>query len=218
MIEGGMFQKEIDDKKIMAVPTVFLNGEEFSSGRMTIEQIVEKITGPLIEEELFEKEPYDVLVIGGGPAASSAAIYAARKGIRTGLVADSFGGQVVETLGIENMIGTSYTEGPKLMQQVESHVRSYPIDIMMNQQAVSLNKEQHFINIGLANGISLKAKPPSSRQVRTGVLSMYQAKKSLKIKELLIAHTVTALYLKEKRLLLSVVVILVLKQQSIWLG
>ncbi|HFP8695656.1 TPA: alkyl hydroperoxide reductase subunit F [Enterococcus faecium] len=125
MIEGGMFQKEIDDKKIMAVPTVFLNGEEFSSGRMTIEQIVEKITGPLIEEEL---------------------------------VADSFGGQVVETLGIENMIGTSYTEGPKLMQQVESHVRSYPIDIMMNQQAVSLNKEQHFINIGLANGISLKAK------------------------------------------------------------
>ena len=185
---------------------------------MTIEQIVEKITGPLIEEELFEKEPYDVLVIGGGPAASSAAIYAARKGIRTGLVADSFGGQVVETLGIENMIGTSYTEGPKLMQQVESHVRSYPIDIMMNQQAVSLNKEQHFINIGLANGISLKAKPPSSRQVRTGVLSMYQAKKSLKIKELLIAHTVTALYLKEKRLLLSVVVILVLKQQSIWLG
>ncbi|HEM6644279.1 TPA: FAD-dependent oxidoreductase [Enterococcus faecium] len=86
MIEGGMFQKEIDDKKIMAVPTVFLNGEEFSSGRMTIEQIVEKITGPLIEEELFEKEPYDVLVIGGGPAASSAAIYAARKGIRTGLV------------------------------------------------------------------------------------------------------------------------------------
>ncbi len=155
----------------------------------------------MIEEELFEKEPYDVLVIGGGPAASSAAIYAARKGIRTGLVADSFGGQIVETLGIENMIGTPYTEGPKLMQQVESHVRSYPIDIMMNQQAVSLNKEQHFINIGLANGISLKAKPQSSRQVRTGVLSMYQAKKSLKIKELLIAHTVTALYLKEKRLL-----------------
>ncbi|MGC3595969.1 alkyl hydroperoxide reductase subunit F, partial [Enterococcus faecium] len=85
-IEGGMFQKEIDDKKIMAVRTVFLYGEEFSSGRMTIEQIVEKITGPLIEEELFEKEPYDVLVFGGGPAASSAAIYAARKGIRTGLV------------------------------------------------------------------------------------------------------------------------------------
>lgn len=202
----------------MAVPTVFLNGEEFSSGRMTIEQIVEKITGPLIEEELFEKEPYDVLVIGGGPAASSAAIYAARKGIRTGLVADSFGGQVVETLGIENMIGTSYTEGPKLMQQVESHVRSYPIDIMMNQQAVSLNKEQHFINIGLANGISLKAK---TAIIATGAhwrSINVPGEKSLKIKELLIAHTVTALYLKEKRLLLSVVVILVLKQQSIWLG
>ncbi|MFS1214423.1 alkyl hydroperoxide reductase subunit F [Enterococcus lactis] len=158
MIEGGMFQKEIDDKQIMAVPTVFLNGEEFSSGRMTIEQIVEKITGPLVEEELFEKKPYDVLVVGGGPAASSAAIYAARKGIRTGIVADSFGGQVVETLGIENMIGTPYTEWPKLMQQVENHVRSYPIDIMINQEAVSLNKEQDFINIGLANGISLQAK------------------------------------------------------------
>ena len=125
---------------------------------MTIEQIVEKITGPLVEEELFEKKPYDVLVVGGGPAASSAAIYAARKGIRTGIVADSFGGQVVETLGIENMIGTPYTEGPKLMQQVENHVRSYPIDIMINQEAVSLNKEQDFINIGLANGISLQAK------------------------------------------------------------
>lgn len=165
MIEGGMFQKEIDDKQIMAVPTVFLNGEEFSSGRMTIEQIVEKITGPLVEEELVEKKPYDVLVVGGGPAASSAAIYAARKGIRTGIVADSFGGQVVETLGIENMIGTPYTEGPKLMQQVENHVRSYPIDIMINQQAVSLNKEQDFITIGLANGISLQAKTADRKSV-----------------------------------------------------
>lgn len=111
---------------------------------MTIEQIVEKSLA-FDWRRVVWKEPYDVLVIGGGPAASSAAIYAARKGIRTGLVADSFGGQVVETLGIENMIGTSYTEGPKLMQQVESHVRSYPIDIMMNQQAVSLNKEQHLL-------------------------------------------------------------------------
>lgn len=158
MIEGSMYQKEVEEKQIMAVPTVYLNGKEFDSGRMTIEQILEKITGPSEKEELNKKEPFDVLVIGGGPAASSAAIYAARKGIRTGLVADVLGGQVVETLGIENMIGTLYTEGPQLMKQVEEHLRSYPVDLITNQQVTSLKKQADYFEIDLKSGNRLKTK------------------------------------------------------------
>lgn len=160
MIEGGMYQEEVKEKEIMAVPTVLLNGQEFASGRMTIEQILEKIIDPTQQgkTDLSLKEKFDVMIIGGGPAASSAAIYAARKGIRTGLVADSIGGQVVETLGIENMIGTSYTEGPRLMKQVEEHLRSYPVDVMTNQQVLSLKKQSDHFEIALKSGNKLTAK------------------------------------------------------------
>lgn len=160
MIEGGMYQHEITEKQIMAVPTVFLNEKEFASGRMTIEQILGKIAGPNLMEqkEINTKELFDVLVIGGGPAASSAAIYAVRKGLRTGLVTDTLGGQVVETLSIENLIGTPYTEGPRLMKQVEEHLRSYPIDVMTNQQVVSLNKGADLFEINLKSGNQLKSK------------------------------------------------------------
>ncbi|MBL1229962.1 alkyl hydroperoxide reductase subunit F [Enterococcus sp. BWB1-3] len=157
MVEGGMFKEEVEAKGIMAVPTVLLNGEEFSSGRMTIEQILEKAAGPADASEFEEKDPYDVLVIGGGPAGASAAIYAARKGIRTGLVAETFGGQVLETLGIENVIGTKYTEGPKLMAQVEEHVNEYPIDVMKSQRTAKLEKKD-FVEVTLENGAVLKSK------------------------------------------------------------
>lgn len=155
-----MYQEEVKEKQIMAVPTVYLNGQEFDSGRMTIEQIIEKIADPSSKRNtVFQsKDLYDVLVIGGGPAASSAAIYAARKGIDTGLVADSMGGQVVETLGIENMIGTPYTEGPRLVKQVEEHIRSYPVDMIMNQQAISLKKQPDYFEIELKSGNKLKKK------------------------------------------------------------
>lgn len=157
MVEGGMFRQEVEDKKIMAVPTVFLNGEEFANGRMTIEQLLDKISGPASSEEFDNKEPFDVLVVGGGPAGSSAAIYAARKGIRTGMVVETFGGQVMETVGIENMIGTPYTEGPKLMAQVEEHAKKYPIDIMKNQRVKNIEKKD-LIEVELENGAVLKAK------------------------------------------------------------
>lgn len=158
MIEGGMYQNEITEKQVLAVPTVYLNGQEFASGRMTLEQIIEQITGPQTVTPSSESTPYDVLVIGGGPAASSAAIYAARKGIRTGLVADSLGGQVIETLGIENMIGTPYTEGPQLMKQVEEHLRSYPVDIMTNQLVTSLQKQNDSFAVSLKSGQKLTTK------------------------------------------------------------
>lgn len=157
MVEGGMFQEEIKAKGIMSVPTVFLNGEEFTSGRATIEQLLEQIAGPLSKEAFADKGVYDVLVIGGGPAGNSAAIYAARKGLNTGLLAETFGGQVMETVGIENMIGTLYTEGPKLMAQVEEHTKSYDVDIIKAQLATSIEKKD-LVEVTLANGAVLKAK------------------------------------------------------------
>ncbi|MBJ8349885.1 alkyl hydroperoxide reductase subunit F [Streptococcus zalophi] len=157
MIEGGMFKDEIEAKGIMAVPTVYLNGEELTSGRNTIEQLLDLVTAPLSMENFSDKGLYDVLVVGGGPAGNSAAIYAARKGIKTGLLAETFGGQVLETVGIENMIGTTYTEGSQLMAQVEAHTKSYDVDIMKSQRAVSL-KRSDVVEIELANGAVLKSK------------------------------------------------------------
>lgn len=157
MIEGGMFQEEVETKKIMAVPTVLLDDVEFASGRMTIEQLVELAAGPTSADEFADKDVFDVLVVGGGPAGNSSAIYAARKGINTGMIVETYGGQVMDTVGIENMIGTPYTEGPRLMAQVEEHVNQYNVDIMKNQRAKSIRKND-LIEVELENGAVLKAK------------------------------------------------------------
>jgi alkyl hydroperoxide reductase subunit F len=157
MIDGAAFKEEVDAKQIMAVPTVFLNGEEFGSGRMSLEEILAKMgTGP-DASEFADKGPYDVLVIGGGPAGASAAIYTARKGIRTGIVAERFGGQVMDTLGIENFISVKHTEGPKLVASLEEHVKDYGIDVMNLQRAKSLKKKD-LVEIELENGAILKSK------------------------------------------------------------
>lgn len=157
MIDGAAFKDEVEAKEIMAVPTVFLNGESFGNGRMSLEEILAKLgTGP--DASTFsDKDPYDVLVVGGGPAGASAAIYAARKGIRTGIVAERFGGQVMDTMGIENFIGTAYTEGPKLVANLEEHVKEYGIDIMNLQRAKRLEKKD-LVEIELENGAVLKSK------------------------------------------------------------
>ena len=160
MIDGALFQDEVNTRKIMAVPTVFLNGEEFGQGRMSIEEIIAKLdTGSAARdaEKLNAKDAYDVLVVGGGPAGSAAAIYAARKGIRTGVVAERFGGQVLDTMGIENFISVAQTDGPKLAMALEQHVREYEVDIMNLQRATQLIPGE-LIEIKLENGASLKSK------------------------------------------------------------
>lgn len=168
MIEGGLYQDEIKAKEIMSVPTIYLNGEVFGAGRMELEEILVKIdTGAVAREakKLDEKAPYEVLVVGGGPAGASAAIYAARKGIRTGIVAERFGGQVMDTLAIENFISVKETDGPKLVMALEEHVKSYDVDIMNLQRAASLaepgkegNKNTDLIEVKLESDATLKSK------------------------------------------------------------
>jgi alkyl hydroperoxide reductase subunit F len=168
MVEGGMYQDEIKTKEIMSVPTIYLNGEVFGAGRMELDEILVKIDKGAVAREakkLDEKAPYDVLVVGGGPAGASAAIYAARKGIRTGIVAERFGGQVMDTLGIENFISVKETEGPKLVAAFEEHVKSYDVDIMNLQRAAAIaepgkegNKNTSLIEVKLENGAVLKSK------------------------------------------------------------
>ncbi|QGW81752.1 alkyl hydroperoxide reductase subunit F [Variovorax paradoxus] len=161
MIEGGTFQEEVKERQVMAVPTVFLNGTEFGQGRMSLEEILAKIDTSGVEREakkIAAKDPFDVLIVGGGPAGAAAAVYAARKGIRTGVASERFGGQVLDTLGIENFISVKETEGPKFAHALEEHVRDYDVDIMNLQRAKALVPGKDLIEVQLESGASLKSK------------------------------------------------------------
>lgn len=157
MIDGAAYKEEVESKNIMAVPTVILNGEAFGSGRMTVEEILAKLGSAPDASEFADKEPFDVLVVGGGPAGASAAVYAARKGIRTGIVAERFGGQILDTASIENFISVKHTEGPKLAASLEEHVKEYNVDVMNLQRATRLEKKD-LIEVELENGAILKSK------------------------------------------------------------
>lgn len=163
-IDGGLFQAEVETRKIMAVPTIFLNGENFGQGRMELEQILAKLDSGAeakAAEKIAAKDAFDVLVVGGGPAGAAAAIYAARKGIRTGIAAERFGGQVLDTMAIENFISVQHTEGPKLVAQLEQHVKDYDVDIMNLQRAEKLIPAKTpggLHEVKLASGASLKAR------------------------------------------------------------
>lgn len=161
MIDGGLYPDEIASRQIMSVPTVYLNGEVFGQGRMTLPEIVTKLDSGAdakTAEKINQKDSFDVLVIGGGPAASAAAVYAARKGIRTGIVSERFGGQLNDTLSIENFISVQETEGPKLASAIEQQVKSYDVDIMELQRAKTLSSVNGQINIELENGATLQSK------------------------------------------------------------
>ena len=163
-IDGALFQEEVEARQVMAVPTVLLNGEPFAQGRMELEQILAKIDVGAVAraaEKIKAKDAFDVLVVGGGPAGAAAAVYAARKGIRTGVVAERFGGQVLDTMAIENFISVPHTEGPKLAAGLEQHVKDYDVDLMNLQKAAKLIPAREpggLITVELENGASLKSK------------------------------------------------------------
>tara|TARA_R110000868_G_scaffold205939_3_gene454621 strand:- start:5835 stop:7388 length:1554 start_codon:yes stop_codon:yes gene_type:complete len=163
-IDGALFQDEVETRQIMSVPSIYLNGELFGQGRMEVEQILAKIdTGASARdaEKLNAKETFDVLVIGGGPAGAAAAVYAARKGIRTGVAAERFGGQVLDTMSIENFISVQETEGPKLVRALEEHVKQYEVDIMNLQRASAIipaKQAGELHEVHFDSGASLKAK------------------------------------------------------------
>ncbi|WP_282040545.1 alkyl hydroperoxide reductase subunit F [Halomonas alimentaria] len=162
-IDGALFKDEVEERQVMSVPSIYLNGEPFDQGRMSLEQILAKVDTGAAEREaakLGEKPTFDTLMIGGGPAGAAAAVYAARKGIRTGVAAERFGGQVLDTMAIENLISVPHTEGPKLAAALEEHVKEYEVDIMNLQRAVKLLPgrpgEEH--EVQFESGASLKAK------------------------------------------------------------
>jgi len=163
-IDGSLFQDEVASRQVMAVPMVFLNGKPFDQGRMSIEQIVTRLDDGAAEHKalaISAKSAFDVLVVGGGPAGAAAAVYAARKGIRTGVVAERFGGQVLDTVAIENLISVPHTEGPKLASALERHVQQYDVDVMNLQRAERLIPAKEpggLIELRLAGGGSLKSR------------------------------------------------------------
>ncbi|PRY73121.1 alkyl hydroperoxide reductase subunit F [Halomonas ventosae] len=162
-IDGALFKDEVEERQVMSVPSIYLNGEPFDQGRMSLEQILAKVDTGAAEREaakLSEKPTFDTLMIGGGPAGAAAAVYAARKGIRTGVAAERFGGQVLDTMGIENLISVPHTEGPKLAAALEEHVKEYEVDIMNLQRAVKLVPgqpgEEH--EVQFESGASLRSR------------------------------------------------------------
>jgi len=163
MVDGSLFQTEVFDRDVLSVPSVFLNGKPFSQGRMSLTEILNKVDDKADQRQalaLKDKDIFDFLVVGGGPAGAASAIYAARKGINTGLVADRFGGQVSDTMAIENFISIKSTDGPKLVASLEEHVRDYDVDIMNNNKAskVTRNEITGLIDVELANGALLQSK------------------------------------------------------------
>jgi NADH-dependent peroxiredoxin subunit F len=160
-IDGALFQDEVERRQIMAVPTIYMNGEVFGQGRSGVKEILAKLdsnAGARSAKQLAGKDAFDVLIVGGGPAGAAAAIYAARKGIRTGVVAERFGGQVLDTLAIENFVSVKETEGPQFATALEQHVKSYEVDIMDVQRAEALIPGDKLIEVRLASGAVLKSK------------------------------------------------------------
>jgi NADH-dependent peroxiredoxin subunit F len=161
MIDGALFQDEVKEREVMAVPTVFLNGTRFGQGRMSLEEILSKIDTGAVQREagkIAAKAPFDVLIVGGGPAGAAAAVYAARKGIRTGIASERFGGQVLDTLGIENFVSVKETEGPKFALALEEHVRHYDVDIMNLQRAKAVVPGPDLIEVELEGGAAVRAR------------------------------------------------------------
>jgi alkyl hydroperoxide reductase subunit F len=205
-IDGSLFKEEVDAREVMSVPMVFLNGEVFSSGRMDLQQILAKLdTGAeaRMAEEIKEKDAFDVLIVGGGPAGAASAVYAARKGIRTGVAAERFGGQVLDTMDIENLISVPHTDGPKLSSALEAHVGEYDVDVMNLQTATGLipaKQEGGLHTVELSTVRVCNPRLLSFQRVPGGDKLACLAKRNTKTRAWLTALTVTDLYSRENTL------------------
>jgi alkyl hydroperoxide reductase subunit F len=162
-VDGGLFQDEVEQRQIMAVPMVFLNGQPFGSGRMEVHEILAKVdTGAAARDaaKLAKKDVFDVLIVGGGPAGAAAAVYAARKGIKTGIAGERMGGQTLDTLGIENYISVLETQGPQFAAALEAHASAYGVDLMNGQRAVKLQPGPGNapVSVTLENGAVLQGR------------------------------------------------------------
>lgn len=164
MIEGSMFQDVAESRDVLAVPAIFKEGEFLEGGKQTMDSLLKLIGSKKTSDDFADKAAYDVLIIGGGPAAATASIYSARKGISTGLVASEFGGQVVETLGIENIPGFKYTEGPDFMANMNEQVTALGVDVMTGalasdvREAENSSNDLRLVEVELDNDAVLKAR------------------------------------------------------------
>ncbi len=163
-VDGSLYQDEVAAREIMAVPAVWLNGKPFGSGRMELAEILAKVdiqAGARDAARLATKDAFDMLIVGGGPAGAGAAVYAARKGIRTGIVAERFGGQTLDTMGIENYLSVQETQGPSFAAAMEAQVRSYGVDIMNSQRVTAIEPAPQpggYATVTLDNGAELKSR------------------------------------------------------------
>ncbi|WP_243349069.1 alkyl hydroperoxide reductase subunit F [Parabacteroides sp. FAFU027] len=142
IIDGSINQEEVEKLNIQAVPSVYANGELLHVGRSTLGELLGKLEekfGTQYDASSSQVRQYDVLVAGGGPAGVSAAIYSARKGLKVAIVAEKVGGQVAETVGIENLISVPQTTGSQLVANMKLHLNDYPIDILDNRKIKEVN-------------------------------------------------------------------------------
>lgn len=165
MIDGGVYPELIEQNNIQGVPTVYMNGEVFASGMVDIAGIIEKLSAArpevLVQGEHSEAAPemplQDVAVIGGGPAGISAAIYSARKGLKVTIIADRFGGQVKDTMGIENLVSVKYTTGPELTGSLVSHLDQHEITKKEHMRVDKIEKGD-IKTLTLSNGEVIRAR------------------------------------------------------------
>ena len=154
MVDGALFQEEVDKLNVQAVPSVFANGKLLHVGRGSLGELLEKLeavyqSAPIASDSEPLHRKFDVLVLGGGPAGASAAIYSARKGLKVGVVAERIGGQVKETVGIENLISVPHTTGTQLADDLRTHLTQYPVELFENRriELAELNGKEKKISV-----------------------------------------------------------------------